>query len=199
MSQSLRLILASRSPRRAALLHHAGYRFKQTNPPYIDPPQPLPNIDPEDLALELSRKKAISMRASILPCHVILSADTICIDADGQPVGQPANRKQARQTIRRFIDAPHDVITAATLLDKTGDKLIELLDRAQVLIGTLNDDQLEGYLDTEQWRGKAGGYNLFDRQADGWPISVQGDPTTVVGLPMAQLQPALHRLGILPD
>ena len=42
-----------------------------------------------------------------------------------------------------------------------------------------------------QWRGKAGAYNLADRVADGWPIECEGDPTTVMGLPMRRLTEAL--------
>jgi predicted house-cleaning NTP pyrophosphatase (Maf/HAM1 superfamily) len=55
---------------------------------------------------------------------------------------------------------------------------------------------LEHYLNTDGWIGKAGGYNLTDRQHAGWPITVEGDPATVMGLPMNRLVGVLAGYGI---
>ena len=90
------------------------------------------------------------------------------------------------------------MMPAVALHGGTGREPVTFADSATVRFDRVNDAQLDRYLDTDQWRGKAGGYNLYDRQAEGWPISVTGDPTTVVGLPMAKLRPVLAKHGVSP-
>ncbi len=194
------LVLASRSPRRAQLLREAGYDFTQADPPFDDPPQPAaePGCSAKDLAGQLAGQKALSLQDHIPPGAVILAADTICVGQDGQLIGQPKDRQHAAEMIRHFTQNAHQVVTGVALLTDHLQAPLILVDQSTVVLETLNDVQLDEYLDTDQWQGKAGGYNLFDRQAAGWPIQVQGDPTTVVGLPMKQLIPALAGLSIRP-
>ena len=63
---------------------------------------------------------------------------------------------------------------------------------------TLDDGEIERYVSAGGWRGKAGGYNLAERLAAGWPIRCEGDPTSVMGLPMARVAPLLRELGCGP-
>lgn len=198
------LILASRSPRRAALLRDAGYTFTQATPPYDDPPQPHIHGRDDALALatELATRKAQSLldqpTRSICESAVILGSDTICIGVDGELIGTPQTRHQAEQIIRSFIQTDHDVVTGIALVSPAWQAPHALADLATVSFGPISDAQLNDYLDTDAWRDKAGGYNLTDRQHAGWPITVQGDPTTVVGLPMQTLIPRLAECGIHP-
>ncbi|MCE9589679.1 MAG: Maf family protein [Planctomycetes bacterium] len=193
------LLLASRSPRRAAVLREAGYDFIQKDPPFHDPPQPEQARDPLELARSLAAMKALSLRdASPLPNSLILAADTLCLDAAGRLIGQPADRDDARRILRAFMGVTHAVITGVALLAMNDRQPETLTDSTQVFMHPIADAELETYLDTQQWRGKAGAYNLFDRQAAGWVIDVHGDPTTVVGLPMRLLVPRLEARGVRP-
>lgn len=200
-SQPPRLILASRSPRRVLLLREGGYVFEQADPPFHDPPQPDHDHPgcPQALAGELASKKALSLREYVGPSSVILSADTICVDSDGYLIGQPRDRDDARRMIERFMHRTHVVITGVALLTDGMDQPDAFADQARVSLGPLNEAQLQAYVNSDQWRGKAGGYNLFDRRDAGWPLRVQGDETTVVGLPMRRVVPALRALGIDPQ
>ncbi len=194
------LILASRSPRRALLLTEAGFTFEQTEPPFHDPPQP-DNDHPgsaSTLAAKLAIEKALSLREAAAPDVVILSADTICVGSDGKLIGQPVDRDDASRMIQHFENNTHSVITGVALLTDRMDQPNAFADEARVTLGKLNSAQLDEYLDSNQWKGKAGGYNLFDRRDAGWPLIVEGDETTVVGLPMLKLLPALKNLGIEP-
>ncbi len=194
-----RLILASRSPRRAALLREAGFDFTQAVPPFADPAQPISGgRSPRTLAADLARQKALSLRPSIDDDAVILAADTLCVAADGRLIGTPASRAEARRILVGFREAAHEVITGVALLRRLDPAPRLLVAAAAVLLGPLADDQIDAYLDTDQWRGKAGGYNLSERLDAGWPLTVTGDPTTVVGLPMRALLPALLDLGVSP-
>lgn len=207
-----RLVLASRSPRRARMLREAGYRFAQIAPDFDDPAQPTAAAgqSPQALAGELAKLKAISASGSARAGQVVLGADTLCVDDGGQLLGTPTTRSEARAMLERFISRRHDIITGVALLvvqagrsrqkqDSSGDPPAVFTDTAVVAFGPLDDDRIESYLDTDQWRDKAGGYNLADRLEAGWPITVEGDATTVMGLPMMKLRRALEKLGIGPS
>ena len=196
-----RLILASRSPRRARLLQDAGYTFQQDDPPFADPPQPqdVRGEPAEKTALHLALSKFRSIiNDNMLQQTIILTADTLCVAPGGQLLGQPGDVIQADTMLHSFQNATHDVVTGIVLGSADGTVLATLSDRATVHFGRVSAKQMQAYLTSGAWRGKAGGYNLFDRQAAGWPIRVEGDPATVVGLPMRKLIPLLARQGIHP-
>lgn len=210
------LILASRSPRRASLLTAYGYSFIVIASPFDDPASP-PDDHPDcpALAAKLARRKAAALAGDAViqglkkvgpqtadQPLVILGADTICVDPTGRLAGTPTSRAEAESMIQGMLNADHQVITGVVLLpcdcagQPTDDPHV-FADSAMVHVGGVEQRDIDAYLATDQWQGKAGGYNLFDRQADGWPITVTGDPTTVVGLPMQQTTAALARMRII--
>lgn len=206
------LILASKSPRRRQLLAEAGYRYEVRVPPFDDPPQPHVHgkEDARQLAADLAKAKVQSLievvrdeiKSKGQPSHsacVLLAADTICVDHQGQLLGQPADQADARNMIRTFTNQSHEVITGIALADLNDSPIESWSDVASVTLGHLTDEQLDTYLVSGDWQGKAGGYNLFDRQQAGWPLHVEGDPTTVVGLPMQKLTGRLASWGIMPE
>ena len=69
-------------------------------------------------------------------------------------------------------------------------------DSTLLRMGTPSDEDIEAYLASGSWEGKAGGYNLSERIEAGWPIEFEGDPTTVMGLPMQRLVPLLEELAV---
>jgi septum formation protein len=203
---SVKLILASQSPRRAVLLAEAGFAFEQRSPPFADPDQPPEHLgghEAEDYAAALAERKAHSLAATLDERCIVLAADTICVDRSDGLVGKPRDAAHARAMLRAFCGASHRVITGVSLWrvePASGDRgwSVASCDRfaeaATVTFGAVSDATIEAYVATDQWRGKAGGYNLFDRQRAGWPIDVVGDPATVVGLPMQRLGPILRDL-----
>lgn len=200
------LILASRSPRRAQLLREAGFDVRQVTPAFNDPPQPDHTADPTQLAIDLAEAKARdvaqAIRGTVHPARtaIVLAADTICVGHDGTLFGQPADRDAARRMLRAFALNTHQVVTGVAIFRVRESKLVTFADAVAVTFDALDDVAVEQYLLTDQWKGKAGGYNLFDRQAAGWPITLGegSDPTTVVGLPMRKVIAALGDLGVRP-
>jgi septum formation protein len=205
MAQPL-LILASRSARRAKLLHDAGFMLRQVTPAFDDPPQPDHTDDPTQLAIDLAEAKARdvarAIRGTVHPSRgaIVLAADTICVGGDGVLFGQPADRDAARRMILAFAMRTHEVVTGVALLRMRDDRLVTFADTVAVTFGELDAATVDAYVLGDQWKGKAGGYNLFDRQAAGWPITLAegADPTTVVGLPMRKVIAALGDLGVRP-
>ena len=61
------------------------------------------------------------------------------------------------------------------------------------VIGQIPEEDLNRYIESSMWQGKAGGYNLSERHSAGWPLTWQGDPTSVMGLPMHRLTVELTR------
>ncbi|MEX2216498.1 MAG: Maf family protein [Phycisphaeraceae bacterium] len=211
-----KLILASQSRGRAYLLDQAGYTYAQAAPAFADPPQPEveEHVSIQRHAMELAVRKAESMR-DILGDYdpsaaIILSADTMCVGVDGRIVSQPSDVEDARAMIKSFVHATHDVVTGVAMLRidpadtihyPRGGELVTFEDTVPVTFGKLDDEAIDEYLATGQWRGKAGAYNLFDRQSAGWPITIpeDADATTVVGLPMRKVSAVLARWGVKPN
>ena len=65
---------------------------------------------------------------------------------------------------------------------------------ARVTFGALGNAEIDRYVSSGAWRGKAGGYNLSERLAAGWPITYRGDATTIMGLPMRALRERLRAI-----
>jgi len=81
------------------------------------------------------------------------------------------------------------VVTGVALVNPNNpqDHRLMVTDVAMVTFGPLEGTEIDRYVETNGWQGKAGGYNLAERIADGWAITVEGDPDTVVGLPTQRL------------
>jgi len=188
-----RLYLASQSPRRRQLLDEASIRYT-TIESGIDDSQLTPhNCNPAHWAAALAYLKAAAARQHIPNKNthaIILGADTIVVK-NRNIIGKPRDRDDARRIIKGLRDGSHEVITGVAILNSITHARTFFTDNSRVDVGNLTDEQIESYLDTNTWQGKAGAYNLSERLTQGWPITCQGDPTSVMGLPMQRLIPIL--------
>lgn len=190
-----RLWLASSSPRRRLLLEEAGFRF-EILPARVDDAQlRIPKgVTPEQWTASLAVLKARAA-AERLPQPardgVVLAADTTVVKNDAV-IGQPADEADARRILALLSDGSHDVVTGVAIL--CGDRRRAFADTARVTVGPLEQGVVERYVKSGLWRGKAGAYNLAERLDDGWPISYEGDPGTIMGLPMRRLAPMLREM-----
>ncbi len=146
-----------------------------------------------------ARLKAASVAESehATPDTVVLAADTVVRGGNDELLGTPANAAEATEILRRLVDSVHAVITAVAFATAADGVFETFFDQAEVRVGRVTPEQIAAYTASNRWIGKAGAYNLFDRVSDGWPITVNGDSTTVVGLPMVALRPKLRALGVL--
>jgi septum formation protein len=127
---------------------------------------------------------------------VLLSADTIVVK-DGVVIGQPASEAEAGSIIERLARGSHRVLTGVAIL--TSERRRVLVDDARVRVGDIGKERIGVYIASGEWRGKAGGYNLSERLADGWPIEFEGDSGTIMGLPMQRIAPILRTLLVHGD
>ncbi len=181
------LILASASPRRRLLLEEAGYSF-EVDPSDIDEPEPLERVDPASYAADLAWRKAWVV-ARRRQDGLILAADTVC-EVDGQILNKPLDRADAERMIRLQEGRDLVVLTALWLVCARIWESRGVVERSVVRFRPLQDRERQAYLDSGQWKGKAGGYGVQD--ADPFVTVIQGSWSNVVGLPMERLAPMLR-------
>jgi len=176
-----RLILASASPRRAELLREHGYAFEIMASPLPEPVQFLPGLSPVERAEASSEFKARSV-AKLVAAGWVLAADTIA-SLGGRVFGKPVDRDDARRILQSLPGTTHQVITGVTLLDASDGSTVTDHDSTDVTMRRLSEREIEDYLDSGAWEGKAGAYGIQD-QGDAFVERIDGSFTNVVGLPM---------------
>lgn len=187
--------LASRSPRRVSLLREAGFDVRPVETTVDDALLSRGDASPREWVTSLAHLKARAafdrLRAEGAPAGVVIGADTVCVVGD-EILGQPCDAADASRMIRLMAGRVHHTITGVCMLSLESGGRRLFCDEAEVWIGGLKEDEIEQYIASGDWRGKAGAYNLSERVAAGWPIEVTGDPATVMGLPMRRLLPMLR-------
>lgn len=189
-----RLILASASPRRRHLLAEAGYDFT-VHPSHIDEPEPEPGVDPAFYAANLAWRKAVAVAREV-GRGLILAADTVGA-VDDAILNKPVDRDDAERMIRLQEGRESDVLTAIVLLHADRWEWVGAVERSVVWFRPLSDDERRSYLDSLQWKDKAGAYGVQDD--DPFVMVARGSFSNVVGLPMERLASLLQRHSGLTD
>lgn len=192
------LQLASTSPRRAELLAAAGLRFLlcEPGPEYAagGDHDHGESGEPRALAVVRAARKARLARPAVAGVPV-LGVDTV-VDLDGVELGKPRDRDDAAALLRRLLGREHRVHTAHCLV-RPGGAVAEEVASASVRCRVPGDGELQRYLDSGQWRGKAGGYGLQD-PAQTFLSLASGSFDTVVGLHVAAVRRLLAAPGVRP-
>lgn len=187
------VVLASSSPRRRSMFEQAGVRH-EVLPASIDDGELIPGaVDPQHWVAALAYLKAASSAQAFVRAPrdepglntVVIGADTVCVH-DGRIIGQPRDRQDAHAMIVAMSDAEHEVLTGIAIVDPLTGRRELFIDRSVVRVGAIPEGEIIAYLDSGQWAGKAGAYNITERLAAGWPITFVGDETSIVGLPMTR-------------
>jgi len=184
------LVLASASPRRAALLQEAGLAF-ECAPAEVDE-SGLPGETPRATCLRLARAKAragVAGRAS----GTVLGGDTL-VELDGAALGKPRDAREAAAMLASLAGRRHRVWSAVALVHAGSGLSAADVESADVEFAPLTDGWLEGYLRSGEWEGKAGAYAIQGR-AESFARLVAGELDTVVGLPRTLLAALLARLA----
>ncbi len=189
-----RLVLASNSPRRRQLLAQAGYLYEATVP-RIEEPEPA-GMDAEAYSVYTSWLKARDVACRYEEQAVVLAADTV-VAVDGEIVGKPADREDARRILLRLSGRRHQVYTGVCLWLRPEDVWLGAVACSELTMREWKPDALEAYLDSGQWQGKAGAYGIQDEDSN--VILHSGSFTNVVGLPMELVERLLAQCGIEPE
>jgi septum formation protein len=174
-----RLILASSSPRRRAILRQLGIDFEVATPEVEE----LTEGEPREVVLENALRK---LRA--VPGERVLAADTMVV-WDGRAHGKPRDRDEAERWLRELSGREHQVMGAIALRERGDERTAVAV--TSVRFRDLSDDDIALYLSGDEWRDRAGGYAIQERGAM-LVEGIEGDWFNVVGLPV----PAL--IGLAP-
>lgn len=185
MSASYKLVLASGSPRRVELLQQAGIEPDRLMPAEMDE-TPLRAEHPRSLAKRLSLAKAktafdrLKKENEASNCFV-LGADTV-VAVGRRILPKAETREDASNCLQLLSGRAHRVYTGVCLMTpagKTRQKLVE----TRVRFKRFSREELEFYLESGEWRGKAGGYAI-QGLAGSFVVRLAGSYTNVVGLPL---------------
>lgn len=184
-----RLILASASPRRRALLQEAGVAFDAIAVDVDERPQA--GEAPDVYVQRLAQEKAMAGRAQHAGA-LVLGADTTVVI--GQEIlAKPADDADAARMLERLSGRAHEVLTGVALIGSGADRVA--IDRTRVWFKPLTTDEIAQYVATGEPRDKAGAYAIQGGAA-AFVERIEGSYSNVVGLPMAIVLQLLREAGV---
>jgi septum formation protein len=178
-----RIVLASSSPRRRQLLIEAGYQFEVIPPDDGAECGICSRETPPEMVARLAYQKAANV-AERIDEGLVIGCDTVA-ECMGQILGKPANRQHAAEMLRLLRGREHSVYSGLCLWRRPDNRTRVEVDVTRLVMDSISDPDLERYLDTELWEGKAGAFGYQDGLD--WVHVVEGSESNVVGLPMELL------------
>ena len=189
----MNLILASKSPRRKEILENLGVKFNiitcETDE-HTD--EKNGTIYVEEIAFRKGDavRKLLESEGKFNEDMIILSSDTVVVSADGEIMGKPCDRADAKRMILAFSGKPHFVISGIALITK--DKTVITSESTTVFFDEVDESDVERYLNTDEAYDKAGAYAI-QGYASLWINGIEGDYFNVVGLPVKKLADTLKK------
>ena len=181
------LVLASRSPRRAALLTSAGYEF-EIAPANIDE-RLLDGETPAAHVRRLARDKAARVVRDH-PESIVLGADTVVV-IDDVMLGKPVDAADAADMLRRLSGRTHEVLTGVALYTSNDQRCDA--ESTRVTLRELTAGEISWYVGSREPEGKAGAYAIQGR-ASRFVTRIEGSYANVVGLPVSLIDRLLRAL-----
>ncbi|MCK4850450.1 MAG: septum formation protein Maf [Phycisphaerae bacterium] len=186
----MELILASSSPRRRKLLSQAGFVFRVVTPELLEDSSAALGQSAIDRARALALAKARSVAPNFSQA-LVLGADTL-VALGEQVIGKARDRQHARQILTTLSGTTHQVITALALIFTSDGRTLLEHDTTSLTMAQLSAEQIDHYLRTGPWQGKAGAYAL--QENDSFISNVEGSFSNVVGLPLELFERMLRDL-----
>ena len=196
MAGRLKLVLASGSPRRLALLNQIGVEPDRVLPATIDE-TPKRSELPRNLARRLAHEKLDAALAAVradpeLSGALILAADTV-VSVGRRVMPKAEMIEEAASCLRQLSGRSHRVYTALALATAKGHVRRRLVE-TRVRFKRLSREDVESYLASGEWRGKAGGYAV-QGYAGSFVVKINGSYSNVVGLPLYEVMSLLTGEG----
>lgn len=186
----MKLILASASPRRRALMGVLGLDFTvqvSDCDEQMDTQQPI-----TQLVTGLALQKAQAVAAAVPEPAVVLGADTV-VACGQQVLGKPKDAADARRMLHMLSGRTHSVYTGFALVRTADGKTITDCEESRVTFKTLTDSEIDAYIAAGEPMDKAGAYSI-QGTASSFVRRLDGDYNNVVGLPLYKLSKYLYQL-----
>lgn len=190
MGVSPKFILASQSPRRLSLLAQIGITPDDVSPADINE-DPIKGEVPRGHALRLAQEKAAKV-AGENSDTIILAADTV-VGVGRRILPKAENLDQAKYCLNLLSGRGHRVFTGVAVVKPNGDMISRVVE-TRLTMKRLSAQELQSYLDSGEWNGKAGGYGI-QGIAEGYISKLIGSYSNVVGLPLFETRNLLQGAG----
>jgi len=190
VSGSPHFILASQSPRRLSLLEQIGIRPDTVSPADINE-DPIEGELPRGHALRLAQEKAAKV-AGDNPDTIILAADTV-VGVGRRILPKAETLEQAKYCLNLISGRGHRVFTGVAII-KTNGEMLSRVAETRLTMKRLSSVELQSYLDSGEWEGKAGGYGIQGK-AEAYISKIIGSYSNVVGLPLFETRNLLQGAG----
>ena len=187
----MRLLLASKSPRRREILSLLGLPFEVIAPQFDE--LPLSDRPIREEVLDFAVGKALSV-ASNYPGTMVVGSDTMIL-IDASKIGKPAGIADAKQMLRSLSGRTHRIFTSVAILDDVGGPGLRMVEEVSVKMHDYSMNEIEHYLSCDESLDKAGAYSI---QGQGRSLieSIRGDYLAAVGLPLKPIADYLKSRGI---
>jgi septum formation protein len=185
-------ILASASPRRKEILRQLGIQF-QIDPSKAPEPPPIPHEAPSRYALRVARLKAEEV-AQRHPTGLIVAADTIVV-LKNAVLGKPVDRNDARRMLQHLSGHWHEVMTGICLRDNHRNRTYSTCSRSRVHFRRMSLEEIEWYLNTDEFQDKAGAYGVQGYAAL-FIDRIEGCFFNIVGFPITTFERLCRKAGI---
>lgn len=175
----MKLVLASKSPRRSEILKNAGIDFTVR---VADADETIPEgTSPEDAVVFLAARKAMAVERS--EDETVLGADTVVV-LDGEILGKPKDKNDAFNMIKQLSGRVHSVFTGVCAIGNGTSMTFS--EETKVEFYKLSDEEINTYINTDEPYDKAGAYGI-QGLASKFIRAIEGDYFNVVGLPISAI------------
>ncbi len=188
----MKILLASKSPRRRELLRACGVEFEVADY-QVDESYPAGML-PDEVPLYIALKKADGYPGQLPPDTTLITADT-CVICGGEILGKPADRDDARRMLEALSGRTHEVITGVVIRRGTDSEQFSVTTRVE--FRELTAAQIDYYIDHYKPYDKAGAYGIQEWIGLVGIRRIEGDFYNVMGLPVSELHRRLSDLGII--
>ena len=187
----MRLVLASSSPRRAAVLAAAGFEF-EVAAASVDESRHA-SEPAEAYVRRLAERKAQAVASGVVPPAIVIGADTV-VELDGDVLGKPASGEDAARMLRGLSGRTHQVLTGLAVLKIPEDVVRVEIEKTKVTFAPLQEAEITVYVAREEPLDKAGAYAI-QGLGGRYITRVEGCYFNIVGLPLARLYRILKEMG----
>jgi len=193
----MKLILASKSPRRKIILERMGFEF-DIEPSHADESSIMTNgLSPEKIVMDLAELKAEAVAKSH-DNEVILGADTI-VYHEGKVIGKARSEEEAMKLLNSLLGKEHSVYTGLCAINlATKQKKTDFV-KSIVKLRKVEKDELEKYVFGGFYKGKAGAYNIDDNEFEPFVENIDGCKFNIMGMGFAKGLEVLKAVGMEPN
>ncbi len=187
MSDNIKFVLASQSPRRAELLKYITPEF-EILPSDCDETVP-DGVPADEVPQILAVRKALHVR-ELRPDALVIGCDTVVI-IDGVILGKPHDAQDAKRMLRLLSGRTHTVVSGVCIC--LGSKTLSFTQNTLVSFYDMSDEEIDSYVQECSPLDKAGAYGIQDRGGL-FVKHIDGDFYNIVGLPIARLNREIKQL-----